>query len=112
MHLDCYFSPTGINNELVIYKFVDLTAVNKCFMWMNWIVLQMMLKYVSGFGRGFVSNELKNMGLHIPACWVYFSLCNSLVNKLNSLERHVPYKQGKHHSGFRTVLHILDHSYF
>lgn len=63
MHLDCYFSPTGINNELVIYKFVDLTAVNKCFMWMNWVVLQVMLKYGSGFGSGFVSNELKNMGL-------------------------------------------------
>lgn len=59
MHLDCYFSPTGINNELVIYKFVDLTAVNKCFMWMNWIVLQVMLKCVSGF----VSKELENMGL-------------------------------------------------
>lgn len=63
MHLDCYFSPSGINNELVIYKFVDLTAVNKCFMWMNWVVLQVMLKYISGFGSGFVSKELKNMVL-------------------------------------------------
>lgn len=55
MHLDCYFSSTGINNELVIYKSVDVTAVNKCSMWMNWVILQVMLKCVTG--SGFVSNE-------------------------------------------------------
>lgn len=73
MHLDCYFSPTGINNELVIYKFVDLTAVNKCFMWMNWVVLQVMLKYISGFGSGFVSKELKNM-VSPHSCLILFVL--------------------------------------
>lgn len=36
-------------------------------MWMNWVVLQVMLKYVSGF----VSNELKNMGLPC-SCLVFF----------------------------------------
>lgn len=47
MHLDCCFSSTGINNELVIHKSVDLTAVNKCFMWMNGVVLQVMLKFIT-----------------------------------------------------------------
>jgi len=66
MHLDCYFSPTGINNELVIYKSVDLTAVNKCFIWMNWVVLQVMLKYATLEVVLFQMNERK-WGCHVPA---------------------------------------------
>lgn len=109
MHLDCYFSTTGINNELVIYTFDDLVAVSKCFMWMNWVVLQVMLKYVSGI----VSDKLKNMELPCSCFFLFFFFffpfffcccCNTLVNKLNSLERHVHSKQGKHLSRFRTVL--------
>lgn len=86
MHLDCYFSPPGINNELVIYKSVDLTAVSKCFMWMNWVVLQVMLKYVSLEVVLFRMNEGKRGAMSL----LVLILCNGSVKELNSLERHTP----------------------
>lgn len=55
---DCYFSHAGINNDLVIYKSVDLIAV-KCLMWMKWVVLYVIHKYVTLEVVLFQMNERK-----------------------------------------------------
>lgn len=64
MHLDCYFSHAGINNDQVIYKSVDLIAV-KCLMWMKWVVLYVMCKYVTLEVVLFQMNESKQ-GCCVP----------------------------------------------